>query len=356
MRVNIFLVIVLISSVVWLFGCQAEEPAPELPYYRIPQDIQAFVPQPIRGGGVRPKLMELLGLESLPTRVEVTREATVSGDDGIDSTRISFLNSLGETVPGLLMVPRGAAPQTLPGIVCMPGTSGSVDQISDERLYRERDGQGPLRGWARELARRGFATLAINLKGTVIRRRVFEDWEREAKMLIPYGRTQMGVLVEEALKAARVLEAEPAVDPARVGLTGFSLGSYATWMAAACDPSIPAVAVLCGGLGTLAAVIHEGDPDRSSSYCYIPHMLRYFDHPEIVAATIAPRPLMMLAPLRDQDMPRSGVDRLIEVVRPVYEEKGLAERFVVHRPDDEHNFRIEYFEWTVEWFKSQLGE
>ena len=55
-------------------------------------------------------------------------------------------------------------------------------------------------------------------------------------------------------------------------------------------------------------------------------------------------------------MPRSGVDRLIEVVRPVYEEKGLADRFVVYRPDDEHNFRIEYFEWTVEWFKSQLGE
>ena len=356
MRLRTLLSVVLISPIIWLSGCQAEEPAAELPYYRIPQDIQAFAPQPIRGEGVRPKLMELLGLESLPTTVEVTREETVTSDDGIDSTRVSFLNSLGETVPGLLMVPQGAGPETLPGIVCMPGTSGSVDQISDERLYRERDGQGPLRGWARELARRGFATIAINEKGTVIRRRVFEDWEREAKMLIPYGRTQMGVLVEEALKAARVLAAEPSVDPGRVGLTGFSLGSYATWMAAACDPSIPAVAVLCGGLGTLAAVIHEGDPDRSSSFSYIPHMLRYFDHPEIVAAAIAPRPLMMLAPLRDQDMPRSGVDRLIEVVRPVYEEQGLADRFVVHRPDDEHNFRVEYFEWTVEWFKSQLGE
>lgn len=355
MRVRSLLCLIVVLSSLGVPGYQAEEPSAELPFYRIPPDIEAFSPQPIRGEGIRPKLMELLGLESLPTTVEVTRDATVAGDDGVDSTRISFLNSLGETVPGLLMVPRGAGPETLPGIVCMPGTSGSVDQISDERLYRERDGQGPLRGWARELARRGFATLAINEKGTVIRRRVFEDWEREAKMLIPYGRTQMGVLVEEALKAARVLEAEPSVDPARVGLTGFSLGSYATWMAAACDPSIPAVAVLCGGLGTLAAVIHEGDPDRSSSFSYIPHMLRYFDHPEIVAATIAPRPLMMLAPLRDQDMPRSGVDRLIEVVRPVYEEQGLADRFVVYRPDDRHNFRIEYFEWTVEWFKSQLG-
>ena len=356
MRFRTLLSVVSITSFLLLPGCQVEEPAAELPFYRIPSDIEAFSSQPIRGEGIRPKLMELLGLETLPATVEITREETVQGEDGIDSTRISFLNSLGETVPGLLMVPQGAGPETLPGIVCMPGTSGSVDQISDHRLYRERDGQGPLRGWARELARRGFATLAINLKGTVIRRRVFEDWEREAKMLIPYGRTQMGVLVEEALKAARVLEAEPQVDPSRVGLTGFSLGSYATWMAAACDPSIPAVAVLCGGLGTLAAVIHEGDPDRSSSYCYIPHMLRYFDHPEIVAATIAPRPLMMLAPLRDQDMPPSGVDRLIEVVRPVYEEQGLTERFVVYRPDDAHNFRIEYFEWTVEWFKSQLGE
>ncbi len=34
----------------------------------------------------------------------------------------------------------------------------------------------------------------------------------------------------------------------------------------------------------------------------------------------------------------------------------LEHRSPVHCPDDEHNFRIEYFEWTVEWFKSQLGE
>ena len=34
----------------------------------------------------------------------------------------------------------------------------------------------------------------------------------------------------------------------------------------------------------------------------------------------------------------------------------LAHRSPVHRPDDERNLRIEYFGWTVDWFKSQLGE
>ena len=43
---------------------------------------------------------------------------------------------------------------------------------------------------------------------------------------------------------------------------------------------------------------------------FIPHMLRYFDHPEVVAACIPPRPFMMVAPTQDEDMPREGVDEL----------------------------------------------
>ena len=43
-------------------------------------------------------------------------------------------------------------------------------------------------------------------------------------------------------------------------------------------------------------------------------MLRYFDHPEVVAACMPPRPFMMVAPTQDEDMPREGVDDLIQVV------------------------------------------
>ena len=119
--------------------------------------------------------------------------------------------------------------------------------------------KGPLRGWARELSRRGFATLSFTLKGTVARRRNLDEWETEAKLLAPYGRPQMGILAEEALRAARVLGAQEQVDHARVGLTGFSLGSYAAWWAMACDPSIRTAAILCGGSGQSGAGHPRGD-------------------------------------------------------------------------------------------------
>ena len=164
----------------------------------------------------------------------------------------------------------------------------------------------------------------------------------------------MGLLVEEALRASRILAARPEVDPNRIGLTGFSLGAYASWWAMACDPSIRTVACLAGGLGSLARDVHEGNPDRHSSCHYIPGLLRYFDHPQIVADCIAPRPFMMLAPLKDPDMAVSGVDALLRVVQPVYFKSGYPERLQVYRPDDGHVFRVKYFEWMVLWFQKHL--
>ena len=328
----------------------------ELPRYRIPRNITPAYPNPIRGQAIRPKVLELLGLGELPAAVTFKKETSETTSDGLLVTTLSFRNSLGETVPGVLITPVGAATDSLAGVVCMPGTGGDAARMTGARFYREGADESPLMGWARELARRGFATLSITLKGTVARRRVFEDWDREARLLAPYGRPQMGFLVEEALRAARVLASQPMVDSQRIGLTGFSLGGYAAWWAAACDPSIAAAAPMCGGLGRLALDIHEGDPDRQSSFHYIPGLLRYFDHPAIVASCIAPRPLMVLAPLHDPDMPASGVDQLLRVANPAYLKAGHPEKFKVYRPDDGHVFRVEYFEWMVEWFRASLGK
>lgn len=321
----------------------------------VPVDVRPAFPQPIRGEAVRSKVIELLGMDAIPSQdIPYSLGESTRTGDGLVRTPVSFSNSLGETVPGILLAPAGAGAGSLAGIVCMPGTSGDADRLTDERFHREQPDQGPLPGWARELARRGFATLSITLKGTVARRRALADWETEAKLLAPYGRPQMGILAEEALRAARVLGAREEVDPSRVGLTGFSLGSYASWWAMAADPSIRTAAILCGGLGSLERDIHEGQPDRHSSCHYIPGLLRHFDHPEIVADCIAPRPLMILAPLRDPDMAASGVDRLVELVSPVYREAGRSRLFQVHRPDDGHVFRVEYFNWMAEWFEEQL--
>ncbi len=328
----------------------------------IPKGIRPAFPAHVPKDAVRSKLLELLGLDEIPKEVDFSEGTTQVLDSQhgeevrIRVTQLTYANSLGEAVPGFIMTPLNGSNKKLPGVVCIPGTGGSAEQIAHQQFYQAEDPPGRLIGWACELARRGFATLAISPKGSVTRRPDIEHWNLEGKLLTPYGRPQMGILVEETLRAARILAANDRVDSDRIGITGMSLGGNATWYAMAAAPWIRAGAPICGGLGRMATVIHEGDIERHSAYFFIPHMLRYFDHPEVVAACIAPRPLMMVAPTEDEDMPRKGVDELIQVVAPVYASAGHPERFKVYQPDGNHRFLVQYFEWMVKWFSLFLTD
>ena len=321
----------------------------------IPKDIRPAFPVHVPKDAVRSKLLELLGLDEIPKEVNFTKGTTQEEED-IRVTQLTYANSLGETVPGILMTPPNASSQKLPGVVCIPGTGGSAEMVADQQFYLAEDPPGMLIGWARELARRGFATLAISPKGSVTRRPSIEHWNLEGKLLTPYGRPQMGILVEETLRATRILAASEGVNPDSIGITGMSLGGNATWYAMAAAPWIRAGAPICGGVGRMASLIHKGDIERHSAYFFIPHMLRYFDHPEVIAACMPPRPFMMVAPTQDEDMPREGVDDLIQVVGQVYESLGYPERFKVYQPEGNHRFLVEYFEWMVEWFRQFLTD
>ena len=242
-------------------------------YSIIPKDLRPAFPAPVPPAAIRAKLQELLGIEDIPQEVDFALGATTEAE-GIGTTTLSIENSLGETVPGLLLQPLYGPPG--PGLVCIPGTSGTAERFAHPRFYRQRT--GPLYGWGRELARRRFTVLAISPKGCEARRQSPEHWATENKLLAPYGRTQMGVLAEEALRAARVPAA--ITDDRRVGLAGMSLGGNATWYAMAYAPWIAAGAPVCAGVGSMARVIHQADVERHSAYYFVPGLLRHFDHAE----------------------------------------------------------------------------
>jgi dienelactone hydrolase len=318
--------------------------------------MTAVYPVSVADEEVQARFCELLGLLDVPGpgSVPVDVGESEAGADGVRVTPLRFRNELDEVVPCILMRLAGAGGE-LAGIVCMPGTGGSAEQISGERLHRPLRHRGPLHGWARELARRGFAVLAVTLRGTTARQPNPVERERESKAMEPFGRTAVGLRVREALQAARALGAADGVSADRIGLTGFSLGGQAAWLAQAVAPWIRAAAPLAGGLGSMAAVIREGDLDRHSSPWYIPHLLRHFDQARIVRVCICPRPLMVLAPTEDEDMPKAGVDRLIREVEPVYAAAGKPDHFKVYQPPGRHLFRLEYFELVCQWFDRFLG-
>ena len=249
----------------------------------IPEDLTPAYASRVAAEEVRSKLMELLGLESVPTETDFTAEPSTV-EDGVRLRRLRFANSMGETVQAVLCAPV-EADGPLPGVVCIPGTGGTAESITRALFDRPDEPDEPVLGWSRELARRGFVTLAVTVKGTEARwpSGTAEGWAIEGKLLAPYGRTQMSIVVEEVLSAARVLASCDGVDADRIGLTGMSLGGNATWYSMACDPSIAAGAPICGSPSSLDVVSKLGDPLRHSAYFYIPHMLRYFDHADIVA-------------------------------------------------------------------------
>ena len=101
----------------------------------IPKGIRPAYPAAIPASAVRSKLVELLGLEEIPAAIDYTTESRQE-EDGLCTTRIRYENSLGETVPGILMVPQGRiGVHKRPGIVCVPGTGGTADEIAHPRFY-----------------------------------------------------------------------------------------------------------------------------------------------------------------------------------------------------------------------------
>ena len=312
----------------------------------LPRDIRPAFPQAIPAEQARAKLLEVLGLDRLPEAVDFTTDA--ESDDGVNrEIRVSYSNSLGETLTATILAPIHPVTDRMPGVVCMHGTGGSVENVLATELGPD-PSRGQLRGWGRELSSRDYATISISLKGSVVRRGTEKDWEEEARLLEAYGRPHAGIVVAEALLAARVLAAFPGVDADRIGLTGMSLGGMATWYAMACDPWIRAGVAICGVLGSLERLIHEGNIRRHSSLAFVPHLLRYFDHGDIVASCVAPRPFMAVAPADDVDMPRAAVDDFIRIVTPAYSDRHG--HFVVRQPPGDHYFTVEYFEWMVAWF------
>ena len=133
-----------------------------------------------------------------------------------------------------------------------------------------------------------------------------------------------------------------------------SLGGVGTWWSMACDPSISVGVTICGNIGSAYRHIYEGMAERHSSSMYVPGLLKYFDHGEIVANCIAPRPFMMIAPLEDEDMPKDGVNDLLKIVEPKYESTGDSSKFFCHKPPGRHVFSIDYFDRMVSWFDKYL--
>jgi len=174
---------------------------------------------------------------------------------------IEIRSTPGRRIKFVLTLPRQGGSHGAPAVVCLHGHGGN-------RLSTH-DPEGPYRGFAAELARRGFVTIAPD----VGQHEVYES-----------GRTLMGERLWDCIRCLDYLESLAEVDPHRIGCGGLSLGGEMAMWLAAMDTRVKA-SVSAGFLTVMDQM------ERNHCLCWKFDGLRELvDFPDIYAMT-APRAL-----------------------------------------------------------------
>jgi dienelactone hydrolase len=331
------------------------EQVPPVPALRVPKDLATWQRDRL---AIRAKLNELLG--KLPPRPTVPKVETLSREDRGDYIleKLQFDNGAGATVPGYLLLPKGAAAKA-PGILYCHWHGGEYDKGKAELFLAEHTPEAP----GPALAKRGFVVLAIdaycfgerNGRGPGGPAEKGGAGEMTAsKFHLWAGRSLWGMILRDDLMALDYLASRPEVDAAKIGVMGMSMGATRSWWLMALDERIKTgVAVAC--LTRYQDLIaHEG-LKYHGIYYFVPGMLNHFDT-EAVIALIAPRPALFLNGEQDVGSPVSGIRAIETAVKLVY---GLHDRLAAFQsevyPGVGHQYLPEMWRKTLAWFDLHLA-
>jgi dienelactone hydrolase len=267
--------------------------------------------------------------------------------------RISYRSEAGCDTPAHLCLPKRDDGSPAPAILCLHPTDNKVGHDVVVGL-----GGKSNRQYASELAERGYVTLAPSYP-------LLAQYQPD---LVRLG-WQSGTLkaVWDNMRGIDLLESLPEVDPHSIGAIGHSLGGHNAVYTAVFDQRIGAVVSSCG-LDSYRDY-YGGDPDKWlpgkgwTQLRYMPRLARYrgrldqipFDFDEMLAA-IAPRSVMLIAPLRDGNFKADSVDRVAEQARKVFRLYDCSDRLTVIHPDCDHDFPAEMRQAAYEMFDAVLKE
>lgn len=306
---------------------------------------------------VRTELWRLLG--KLPPRPAAPKVETLSREDRGEYVveRFQFDNQAGATVPGCLLLPKHASARS-PAILYCHWHGGEYD-VGKEELFQARhtpEAPGPA------FAERGYVVLAIDAycfgerNGRGPGGRTEKDYvgeETTAKFDLWVGRTFWGMLLRDDLMALDYLAVRPEVDPARIAVTGMSMGATRSWWLMALDERIKTgVAIAC--LTRYQNMIeHQAIHEHDIGY-FVPNVLNHFDM-EAVVALIAPRPVLFQNGDQDNGSPVDGIRAINAAVQPAYQLYGKERDFesLIYAGQG-HVYTPAMWEKTLAWMDEHL--
>jgi dienelactone hydrolase len=287
------------------------------------------------------QMMYMLGLDPLPERTEL--HPVITGT--IDHPEMTVENLHFQSMPGLyvtgnLYLPKGyEGPR--PTILYVCGHGGvEIDGIHyGNKVHYQHHGE-----W---FARHGYVCLTIDtIQLGEIQGLHHGNYSEGMWWWYSRGYTPAGVEAWNCIRALDYLETRPEVDATKFGVTGRSGGGAYSWWIAAIDERI-ACAVPVAGITSLRNHVIDGCVE---GHCDCMYMINTYawDFP-MVAALVAPRPLLISNTDKDGIFPLDGVYDVYAKVRRIYELYGAEVNLGLDINEGPHEdtqpLQVAAFEW-----------
>ena len=169
---------------------------------------------------------------------------------------------------------------------------------------------------------------------------------------ISLGYTSAGGEVLNSLRALDLLEADPAVDPARLGVTGISGGGAQSFYVAAIDERVKAVSTIGGISAPFDAI--GGRRLFAHCDCMYPQNLFGRDISDY-AALIAPRATLFCFGDNDPLFHPQETSGLVERARKVFDLYGAGDKCRLLTASCGHENHPVFYEATQEWFDRHVA-
>lgn len=295
------------------------------------------------------QLMDMLGLNPLPKRTDLRVQVTGTtehADFVVD--RLHFQSRPGLYVTANLYRPRQSSGK-LPAVlyVCGHGAVKKEGVSFGNKVHYHHHGS-----W---FARNGYVCLTIDTLQLGEIEGIHHGTYREKMWWwLNRGYTPAGVEAWNCIRALDYLQSRDDVDGERIGVTGRSGGGAYSWWIAAIDDRIRC-AVPVAGITDLRNHVYDGNSKRFADGCVEGHCDCMFmfntyqwDYP-MVAALVAPRPLLISNTDTDSIFPLDGVYRTFTTARDIYELYGKPENIALNITPGGHSdtqeLRVSAFHW-----------
>jgi endonuclease/exonuclease/phosphatase family metal-dependent hydrolase/dienelactone hydrolase len=307
-----------------------------------------------RRQSIRQSMQSIMGwLPTLPDRSPPIIDEIEEVDCGTYvRKKITYRSQPSGDTPAYLCIPKGIEDgKRFPAVLCLHPTDNKVGHDVVVGL-----GGKPNRQYASELAERGYVTLAPSYP-------LLANYQPDLAAL----GWESGSLkaIWDNIRGIDLLQSLPQVDADSIGAIGHSLGGHNSIYTAVLDPRIDAVVTSCGF--DSYADYYDGNPavwepgKGWTQLRYIPRLADFkgrlneipFDFDELLAS-IAPRHILVVAPLHDSNFRAASVDRMTSEARKVFALHGHPERLEVIHPDCEHDFPDEMREQAYRLFDRVL--